>query len=184
MSVMSMLTFAEENAFSFVCPIFNVETKIADCIKLRDAVWRGRQLSVRRGCQACMASSKCPAAAIVQRIAMTRGPHADDYGSPTPVTGKLRADILERILPVVVRQPHLDQLAVPAVEVQLIESANERIQAQLGRAPAASTGRVTTGKSRSRPEAAKQAKPETSQALNSAAASGDLSAAINTGDAS
>jgi hypothetical protein len=59
------MDLSENNQFSFTCPVFNVETKLSVCIKLRDLVWRGSRPDVRKGCQACMSAGKCPAATIL-----------------------------------------------------------------------------------------------------------------------
>lgn len=178
---MAYQTLSYANAFAFTCPIFNVETKMAGCVKLRDLVWRGKTVEVRRGCQVCMKASKCPAAVIVQSLAMSNRPQPDDYGSVEPRSGKLRKDVLERILPVVVMEADLGRYGVPAAEVALIQSANERIAAQLGHAPGASQARAQAQVGTSRRKTREKAAPASSAAL-SAAETGDLSAAINNGN--
>lgn len=170
------LTFSPQNQLSFVCPIFNVSTKMAACLKLRELVWRGKTPDVRKGCQACMKSSKCPAAAIVQKISYTKAP--DAYGSLTPVEARLDDAILGRILPVVVQEAHLNLCDVPAAERALIETANARIEKQMVSAPKQpiaarrrAVAKVDT------PKAAPA--PSVPNAIQDAAASGDLAAAIN-----
>lgn len=165
------------NQFSFVCPIFNVSTKMAACVKLRTMVYRGQGPEVRKGCQACMASNKCPAIHAVNSMIYGKEKAEFPYVSPTPVEGKLRADILERIAPVVVQSAHLQKFSVPASEVALIQTANERIIKQLGGAP--KQGGKTGG---SKMSSARRAKSETAPVQTSvqqAAATGDLTAAIN-----
>lgn len=182
---MGYSTLAEENQFSFKCPIFNAETRMASCIKLRNLFWRGLRPEKRRGCQACMESGKCPAAQIAQRMALAghRTPIADEYASDTPVMGKLRRDILERIRSVVVLHSTIMRHGLTSVEAKMIESANDRIDAMLGSAPTGSsaTRRATIkGNARVPRELAgsEAASKKTTSRIEQAAASGDLSAAI------
>jgi len=168
------LSISYQNKFSFTCPIFAASTKLAACVMLRDKIWRGENVPVRKGCQACMHASKCPATAIVNQILRNWKEPPDAYGSLEPVEGKLRADILEQILPVVV--PDRELVDVPPGERALILSANDRIAKQLGVAPSA--------KASSRP--AQRMKPpaplkpaKTNDTILNAAATGDMAAAIN-----
>lgn len=186
---MNYVTLAEDNAFSFTCPIFNSETRMSSCVKLRELIWKGKQVEKRKGCQACMAAGKCPAAHIVQKISISgmRNPQPDDYGSLQPVKGKLRKEVLERIRPVMVTSSAIQRCSPSAAEIELIETANERIDAMIGTAPGASTKRsamLDSGPQTSRKGAAKKTRakakiesPEQDK-IEQAAASGDLSAAI------
>lgn len=164
------------NQFSFVCPIFDVETKISACIKLRELVWKGLRPEVRVGCQACMSASKCPAATIVQRMAIGNRLAPDEYFSAQPSKGKLRVDILEHIQPVIVLENTIAQYGVPSAEANLIRSSSERIAKQLGVAPQAKP--LGQSKARKFVEVEKTA-PKSTPQINTAAATGDLSAAIN-----
>jgi hypothetical protein len=164
------------NQFSFVCPIFNVSTKMAACVKLRNLVYRGQGPDVRKGCQACMASNKCPAIHAINNTIRNKENSEFPYASPTPVEGKLRADILERIAPVVVQAAHLQKFAVPISEVALIETANDRIYKQLGVAPKQGG---KTGGSRMPARKAKSENTPVQTSVQQAAATGDLTAAIN-----
>lgn len=179
-----VLTFARENQFSFTCPIFNASTKIAACIQLRDLVWAGKRVDKRLGCQACMRSSKCPATLIVDRIMRSRHEVDDSYGSAEPVNGKLRVDVLEYIRPIVVLENDLNRYGVSSGERILISSANERIDQMLKTAPTGAgrsiprsqvTFTAPTKRTASKPTPA----PVTDTGINVAAASGDMSAAIN-----
>ncbi|SCW95732.1 hypothetical protein [Ancylobacter rudongensis] len=182
-------TLASDNQFSFICPIFNVATRMAACMKLRDLVWKGKGPDVRKGCQACMKSSKCPAAAIVDRIHYGGKDVADDYGSDQPVMGKLGADVLDRIRRVIVQDVHIQQCGVPPEEQQLILSANPRIDEQLKTAPTdgkakryvASDYEETPRRRAPKPKSAPQdiASPAPSSRVNDAARTGDLAAAIS-----
>lgn len=180
---MAQMTLSPENEFSFRCPIFNVDTKMSSCMKLRDLVWRGADVPVRKGCQACMQSSKCPAAAIISKMTYAKEPQ-DFYGSTAPKLGKLRPDILNRILRVIVQEPHLNNNAVPPVERSLIASANDRIRKMLG--VAAAEGPDESAPPRRayavRPAPKKAASEEHAtpeKDITEAARTGDLGAAIS-----
>lgn len=183
----SLSSTVKTNKFSFICPIFDVQTAMPQCITLRDKLWRGEEIPVRKGCQACMSSGKCPAAEIVRRISYGKDT-PDDYGSDIPIVGKLRRDVLEKIETVIVQDRHMNQFGVSEAERELILSANTRIQAQLAKAPEPSNRQnsVTASpssekrmafsrKSVSKPVAAIPA-PKT---ISDAARTGDMSAALN-----
>ena len=181
---MTYQTLADDNQFKFKCPIFNAETKMATCVKLRNLVWKGLTPEKRRGCQACMSAGKCPAAQIVQKMAMSgpRSMQPDDYGSTAPVLGKLRRDILERIRPVMVMSSTIQRLSLSSIEVNMIETANERIEAMLGSAPGASSKSKASIKGKARKprdlsSPSTEPKQKTMSKVEQAAASGDLSAA-------
>lgn len=177
-----LVTLSTENQFTFTCPVFNAETKMAACMVLRDAVWKGQHVEKRKGCQACMRGGKCPAAVIIsvmgKEAGTSKAPVVDAYGSLEPVHGKLGANILERLLHVVVPDKLLDRMGVPSNERLLIQSADERIAKQLGSAPAVAKGRAV---SRGKPPAAPKPEPTVSSTLSDAASTGDMSAAINQG---
>lgn len=178
------LTLDNDNAFQFVCPIFNVTTKMSLCMKLRELVWMGKRPEVRTGCQACMSSGKCPAAAIVSKISYGREV-PDEYGSKEPILGKLRKDILERIHRPIVLEKTLNEFRVPPAERELIATASERIGKMIGAAPLPSTdgppSRSAFDSETAAPKPPRKAKPkaDNSNQINQAARSGDLAAAIN-----
>jgi hypothetical protein len=153
------------NQATITCPIFNVDTKVAACVELRNRVWSGKQVEVRKGCQACMKSSKCPIAREYGR-GNNRNEQFDYLVSNQPKHVKLRKLVLDEIAPVVVQDSHLNALGVTAGERSLIMSANTRIIAQGASAPKAETP------TRRSPKAA-------APATDHAAATGDLAAAIN-----
>src|SRR3954468_1108106 len=94
-------TYAENNQFRFNCPIFKVEVQIKQCLSLRDMVWRGEKVGVRRGCQACLRSSKCPMVPLVHDFSFMREPE-DIYHSTEPRVGHLSSALLGRIAKIVV----------------------------------------------------------------------------------
>lgn len=172
------LTLSQSNQFKFVCPIFNVETAFRQCAKLRDIVYRGGRPPVRRGCQACIQSSKCPAAEVIRKIAFSNGKAADDHASETPVMGKLAGEILERVAPVVVLEKTMNECGVPPAERALIADANPRIIAQLGHAPRNRSDAHQSATKR-RKRATPPAPANTNTKINEAAATGDLAAAVS-----
>lgn len=183
-------TLSETNKFAFVCPIFNAEVQIRSCLAVRAKVYKGETLETRRGCQACISSSKCPAAEIQRRISFNISTATDHCASETPVVGKMPADILERIAPVLVQGEHLRRFAVSTSEQTMIESSRERIETQIASAPRSQTApkRVqvsssSEGTSVKRGGAVKRSsapKPASQQpAVNVAAKTGDMAAALN-----
>lgn len=173
------------NQFEFVCPIFNVQTKMRHCTKLRDIVFGGGRPEVRKGCQACITASKCPAAEIVRRISYGKGQVPDDYGSRTPVVGKLRKNVLEKIHRVIVMERTLNDHRVPDAERQLIAGASERIGKMLGAAPLpgddgpAPRTFAQEAAAPKKPRKARSQADNSNDALTKAAATGDLAAAVN-----
>lgn len=175
-----MASFLDGNQFSFTCPIFNVETKMSACVTLRNKVWRGERPEVRKGCQACMKSGKCPAEKIMHKVAFNLDYFATEYTAATPTTGKLHAEVLERILPIMVLEKTMERIGVSAKERQLILSSNERIAKMLGGAPKKAARQVAPPPKKAKAVKPK-VKPRSDDNVNQAAASGDLSAAINQG---
>lgn len=173
---MEVLALSPENEFSFRCPIFNVETKMSACMKLRELVWRGEKVPVRKGCQACMHSNKCPAVIIVSRAIYTKV-SVDEYGSKTPKVGRLKDDVLKRILPVMVRDTHLEVHQVPEIERNLIASANARISKMIG-----SVVKAVAEKAESVLGSIPSTPAPVKNDISEAARTGDLSAALKQED--
>jgi hypothetical protein len=169
------------NKASFTCPIFNVETRVSHCLQLRDKVWAGFKPPIRKGCQACMTAGKCPMAKMVDKIIYGKqGKDAPEpYASAEPKQVKLRDDLLERVLPVLVRHETMSRYDVSDKERELIESANDRIRKQMQNAPLASSDTVSTPYRRSAPKKVAPKPSNTNNRINEAAASGDLAAAVN-----
>ncbi|MTH61083.1 hypothetical protein [Paracoccus litorisediminis] len=179
------LTLDQENRFSFTCPIFDSKVEMRGCVLVRDMVYQGKNFPQRQGCQVCIRGGKCPAAEIVRRIAHNQ-PNATDRCSATePVHGKLPADVLEFVRPTVMLENALRRLA--GSEVTMIQSANDRIDAQIATAPrervAGKVTRVSATANYEKPEGrstARKSAPASKPAANvEAAISGDMSAAIN-----
>lgn len=168
------------NGFSFQCPIFEVSTRISLCFKLRDMVWAGNKPEVRKGCQACMRSGKCPAAAITAKKYPQSKKWQDEYASDEPVMGKIRKDILERIHRPIVLDRTMDEFGCSDAERMKIATASDRIGKMIGAAPLPDDDRpsyVPTSEAGSAVK--KRRSPTKNTAIKSAAASGDLAAAIN-----
>lgn len=175
------ISLSDENQFTFTCPIFNAKTKMGACMQLRELVWRGRDTPVRKGCQAAMSCGMCPAAALVSMYAYDRAWDNDFHGSREPKEGRLHAQVLGRILRVVPQDPVLNRYGVSASERDLLYSAQTRIQAQLKTAPGEQPPRASNYDAPApRKRSAPKPKPApVDNALNEAARSGDLTAAIN-----
>ena len=173
------------NQFQFTCPLFNTTTRMGACVKLRDMFYAGVRTEVRRGCQAAMACSKCPASEMVRRYAYNSDWDNDHHGSKTPKDGKLMLALLERIRPVMMRDNIMDQYRVPDAERALLLSANTRIDEQMRTAPGkpsrvASEFEPIKSQPRKKIEAENSpSKQSVNQNINQAAITGDLAAAIN-----
>lgn len=181
-------SYTNANQFRFVCPIFSAEVGIRECFILRDAWMKGTKVAVRKGCQACMSASKCPVGHIVSSI-QHGGP--DAYYSPVPKVGSLRPEILDRIGPIVVtercieRFPELDdkqKAAIRAVNGVLGVAAFKTKRAaavleHIDEDTCVQVYRSRDDRAGEEPVAPKPSKKDT--ALLDAAASGDISAAIN-----
>lgn len=177
----SYLTLSSKNQFSFHCPIFDTETKMAACMKLREIVWRGQKVDVRQGCQAAMKCSMCPAAALVSLYIYNHGWDNDFHGSAELKKGKLHALVLDkvaRVMPIdrIVNQHNLSQR-----EKELLYSTRDRIEAQLKSAPGERPDRASDYEppKRQKKAAKKSAAPAPAAAITEAAKTGDIAAAIN-----
>lgn len=93
-------SFRMDNQFKFTCPIFGADVEMRQCMSLREMVWRGQGPRVRKGCQACMSASKCPIVHVVKECDPDRG--IDPYFSKEPKLGKLSDKVLKTIAPLVV----------------------------------------------------------------------------------
>lgn len=179
-----MITFSPRNQFIFTCPVFDTDVKMALCIRLRDKVYAGQRLDVRRGCQACVASSKCPVSEMLRCFSFSHGRLYDDgHGSVEPKKGKLQIHLLERTVNVVVQDVHLRQYDVPPNERALIASSRPRFLEQMKTAPGTRTvspDEFSDAPKSRKGETAKLAKRTKSRVnINHAAATGDMAAAIN-----
>lgn len=180
---MNYLTLSMDNKTSIHCPLFNVDTQVRACVTLRSKVFQGQQVEVRRGCQAALASCKCPMMHVISRMAFGRSNVGDELGSTEPVLSKLPGDILVEILPIMIQEVHLRRYGVSKEETLILETANERIEKQILVAPnnfkAPPRANVVKGGT---PRGRSKALPAPSvadTAIIEAAASGDMSAAIN-----
>lgn len=176
------LSLSEENQFCFTCPVFNARTKMAACTTLRELVWRGERVEKRRGCQVAMKSGMCPAAAMVSLYSYNKNWDNDFHSSDVEKDGKLHAQVLEKIVNKLPMEKLYHRYEVAEAEIKLLETANDRIEQQLKTAPgerlsrAEGASHTKAGKRRKAAAAPKQTVPTE---IQSAAASGDMSAAIN-----
>lgn len=161
--------YSEDNEFQFVCPVFDAKTKMAACSKLLSIYYKGENFDKRRGCQACMSSGKCPVLKMHQSVWQTKY-DTSVYFSRTPTTGKLGQDILDSVARVVVLDSTISSFRVPVAEISLIETSGDRIAGAIASAPA-------------KRKSIKASYEKQSKLANSAAQTGDMSAAINRGGA-
>src|ERR1700751_4926921 len=110
-------TLSPENQFKFRCPVFGAETKIADCFKLRDLVWRGEGPPIRQGCQCAMNAGKCPIPVVLTRMVRDK---SDPYHSDEPKVGKLQVDDLEKTAKVLVIESQIRRFSLSATEEKLL----------------------------------------------------------------
>ena len=173
-------TYSPDNKFEFECPIFNVTTKIASCFEVHRLWQKGRPPEVRKGCQACMSSNKCPIPSIDHIIRMSGD---DPYYSAEPKVGNLKNNVLERIMPVMIQEKHMQMTELEGERAKMLEA--NRQTAEFANEKLASTPKVgkrkrSTVETASAPIVLEKVTPdEPTGAIIGAAASGDMSAAIN-----
>jgi hypothetical protein len=168
-------TLSPENEFRFRCPIFPADVKIADCFKLRDLVWRGEgPPMVRQGCQCAMAAGKCPIPNVLTKMVRMAKENYDPYHSTESKVGKLLHEDLDQIAPTLVSDTQMRRFSLSSAEEKAFTLTNE----------AARSHRPVKAKRREERvvemDAMPAAKPEVTDAVVAAAASGDLAAAIST----
>ncbi|PZR92078.1 MAG: hypothetical protein DI537_14730 [Stutzerimonas stutzeri] len=169
---------APTNQFSFTCPIFQVDVKMRQCVKLVETTKVNQKLEVRRGCQACIRSSKCPVDLLSRMISFSApGIEPSDYGSSEPSKGRLDQHILKRIAPVMVLPRTLDEMGVPQAERDLIQRSHDALMKAM---PSYSDERSAEKPKRRRAARTEEplAKSATTTRVNQAAESGDMAAAI------
>jgi hypothetical protein len=166
-------TYSPKNEARIVCPIFGAETRLADCLELEQQVAKGKKPEERRGCQACMMSSKCPTYWINRAISRTG---EDPYWSAEPKVLPLKGEILDAVQPILVRDDAVNRFAVEGDELDAIRAANEAASAG-GKSRSSRKGPAVKLAAVQR-EDARPSKPAEDKALVAAAMSGDLSAAV------
>jgi hypothetical protein len=171
---------APTNQFTFSCPIFQTDVKMRQCVKLVEVTKVNQKLEVRKGCQACIMSGKCPVDVMSRMISFGNpGVEPDDYASDTPVKGKLSFGLLKRIAPVMVPDRTLNEFGVPDKERDLITSSHASMMKSLPAyesADEAAPKRRRASKSTTEKTPAKAA-PATNR-INKAAETGDMAAAL------
>ena len=159
------------NQFTFECPVFHAKTKIAACWELRELYARAERPAVRKGCQVALECGKCPMTAIMWKNVRSG---KDPYIAADDSVRKISDDILERISPVLIRHEVMRKYDLSPAEHQKLTEAN----ASAGKFVASKRTRSTqTAKMEDVPVEA--AKPATPKADFTAAATGDMAAAIN-----
>ena len=180
-------TLSPLNMWRTICPIFGAEVELRACLALREKVWRGERTPIRQGCQACMRASKCPIVPMMQSMMREKG---DPYYSAEPKLGHLAADLIKRIANVVVPKQILELFDIPARQVELIQETNcalgaKKLKGVIDLEPVEFTSPSDApANHREKPHRHKAEKVEASvveetDAIVTAAITGDLSAAIN-----
>lgn len=174
------------NQFKFKCPVFDTETRMGACVRLRDLVAAGAPPVVRQGCQVAMRCGKCPAQEMVSKYCFDKNWTNDHHGSSTPKEGKLMKAILEKVRRPLIQDRVLTSFNPSERERELLLSANERIDQQLKTAPAESNRRGVqldnkpVSYTSQKIATVKEDNATVSDVtINKAAAEGDLAAAIN-----
>lgn len=163
-------TYSPKNEARIVCPVFNSETKLADCFSLEQQVARGRKPEDRKGCQACLHSSKCPIFWINREIRQTGN---DPYYSAEPRVMSLKDSILDAIQPIVVQDRHINESGVGGDELTAIVAANDACAAGAKRPKKAPAVKLASVKAEERTQSTAE-----SDEVTKAALSGDMSAAV------
>lgn len=176
-------TLRADNEFRFACPIFSSEVKIADCFTLFEQHKRGKRFAGREGCQACMASSKCPIYTIEREILHK---DVDPYFSKEPKVGPLQKHHVEAISRVVVQEYFVSMFGVPDDQKEVMREAHARlIEGKLNSKDRGAS--IMLGSVPTQPKATRRAaKPASTEIATvkpkdttvDAAISGDMSAAI------
>ncbi len=178
-------TYRLDNRFTFTCPIFGSLTEIRMCLHLHTLLWTGKKQEVRLGCQACLHDSKCPMIPLTHDVLHH---DADPYWSPEPKHGALQAKHLDAIRNVIVMNRTLDQFGVPENERAAIRAVNCYGAKLKGKALLGEKIVEIEALDRPEPTAAPKRKPadkkpEGPAGVVKAAITGDMTAAISTGEA-
>lgn len=175
----SYVSLSKANQFSFTCPVFDVETKMAACTNLRDIVWRGGRPPVRKGCQAAIKCGMCPASAMISLYSFNSRFDNDHHGSTVPKSGKLLAQVLERTARAMPLDNVLTSCGVSPAERDLLFSAGPRFEEQLKTAPGESNRAPSNFEAPKKRKAKTVAPVPVNNNLKDAATTGDLAAALN-----
>lgn len=167
-------TLSPKNEARIICPVFNAETRIADCFSLEQQLARGNVQPERRGCQACMRALKCPIYWINRDI---QANGADDYHAAEPKVVSLTGKVLDHIRPIVVRDETMLEMRIEQAEREAIIAANELAatgaKAPRSRKPIAGVKLGAVKRDTAAPQRAQE-----SDDVTQAAMAGDMSAAV------
>lgn len=116
-------TLSADNQFHFACPIFGTKEKLTDCLKIEERHKIGKRTEGREGCNACMASSKCPIWHILQGCSLR---NEDLYYAKDTEVRRLDSKLMDRIAPIMVQENHINFYAVPADQAKLMNESSGR----------------------------------------------------------
>ncbi len=165
---MQLKTLSPENQAIITCPIFRSDTKIAACFQLRELVWRGDRPAVRLGCQVAMDADKCPIPRMIKE--MMHKPGDDPYHAPEPRKVAIRQSVLDSSSPVLISEKAIEACGASANEKAAMRRCNND----------ARNGSRMTSRTYAPPKPPSKTKVEVDDKITTAAATGDMSAAINT----
>jgi len=171
-------TLSPENRFAFTCPVFGADVEIRTCLHLQEMQYRGKAPEVRKGCQACITASKCPIIHIVKDL----NEHNDPYYSAEPKVGRLSNKVLNAIAPIMVPDFVLRQdryADIPEKQKQMIRDCNGLSGAKQLKGIDLETLAAPAPTPSSKAHKPRGVAPTTESYLDTAAATGDLAAAIN-----
>jgi hypothetical protein len=165
-------TLSPENQMLITCPVFRADVRISSCFTLRDLWARGEGPPVRQGCQVALNASKCPISAILTRMIRL---NEDIYHSTEPKKGALDQKILAQIGPTLIQDRKIDESGASDLEKKAMHRCNAE-----ARDGSHSKASPKAYKRTAAPKLEDVAAPAVSDAIITAAATGDMSAAINT----
>ena len=173
-------TFAPDNQYRIVCPLFGVEVKIADCNSLHNQWMRGQGPTVRKGCQAAMSCSKCPMIHVIREVDFKS--ESDPYHSTEPKVGRLSDFVMKAIAPIIVPQSTLNHKAYAEMLPRHRELLTE-VSGLEGFKKLKGKGDLTLEDLSTSKRTSTRAKPpaviEAPSATQTSAVTGDLTAALN-----
>ena len=173
-------TFAPDNQYQIICPLFGATVKVADCNKLHNQWMRGQGPEVRKGCQAAMSCSKCPMIHVIREVDFRSD--SDPYHSAEPRVGRLSDFVMKAIAPIIVPQSTLNHRAyadmLPRHRELLVEcSGLDGFKKLKGKGDLKLED--LKGPSRTSTRAKSPAVVEAPSATQTSAVTGDLTAALN-----
>lgn len=112
--------------FTFKCPIFKAQVRLGTCYDLYRKWQVATSVPVRKGCQACMASNKCPIWHLHQKTAIEDAKKVMIYEEKS---GSLPKNILEKTSRVLIQESHMKFYDCSEKEISIMNAVNEATKA-------------------------------------------------------